>query len=114
MPLISFWKSAKDEVLKMSIEQIVSSAGDGNLLDNSLCCHEFRQYLSVAPIESLFDYARHCLENSFNKSGLVLQDIVNEFDDGSILKPKTAFIKGSAMPLDMTVFGVRRTSPISS
>jgi hypothetical protein len=35
--------------------------------------------LNVAPIERLFDYARHCLESSFNKSGLVLQDIVNEF-----------------------------------
>ncbi|MBM3763287.1 MAG: hypothetical protein FJW36_23980 [Acidobacteria bacterium] len=79
MPLLSFWKSAKEDVLKMSVEQIVSSAGDGNLLDNSSCCQEFRQFLSVAPIERLFDYSRHCLENSFNKSGLVLQDIVNEF-----------------------------------
>jgi len=79
MPLLSFWKSAKDDVLKMSIEQIVSSAGDGNLLDNSPCCHEFREFLSVAPSERLFDYARHCLESSFKDSGLVLQDIVNEF-----------------------------------
>src|SRR5439155_21819727 len=39
----------------------------------------FRQFLNVAPIERLFDYARHCLESSFNKSGLALQDIVNEF-----------------------------------
>jgi hypothetical protein len=79
MPLISFWKSAKDDVLKMTIEQIVSSAGSGNLLDNSACSAEFRQFLSVAPSERLFDYARHCLDNSFSKSGLVLQDIVNEF-----------------------------------
>jgi hypothetical protein len=79
MPLLSFWKNAKEDVLRMSVEQIVSSAGDGNLLDNSPCGQEFRQYLSVAPIERLFDYARHCLESSFNKSGLVLQDIVNEF-----------------------------------
>ncbi len=62
----------------MTIEQVVSSAADGNLLDNSSCCIEFRQFLSGAPIESLFGYARHCLESSFNKSGLVLQDIVNE------------------------------------
>jgi hypothetical protein len=33
----------------------------------------------AATVERLFDYARHCLENSFNKSGLVLQDIVNEY-----------------------------------
>ena len=78
MPLLQFWKAAKEEVLKMTIEQVVSSAGDGILHDHSACSAEFRQYLNVAPIERLFDYARHCLESSFNKSGLVLQDIVNE------------------------------------
>src|SRR5207248_9689702 len=50
-----------------------------HLHDNSPCSAEFRKYLSVAPVERLFDYARHCLESSFNKSGLVLQDIVSEF-----------------------------------
>lgn len=79
MALLQFWKNAKDDVLKLTIEQVVSNAGDGNLHDHSPCCGEFRQFLNVAPIERLFDYARHCLENSFNKSGLVLQDIVNEF-----------------------------------
>ena len=79
MPLLSFWKNAKDEVLSLTIEQVVSNAGDGNLRDSGACSEEFRQYLNVAPIERLFEYARHCLESSFNKSGLVLQDIVNEF-----------------------------------
>jgi hypothetical protein len=79
VPLLSFWKNAKDEVLKLTIEQVVSNAGDGNLRDSGPCSEEFRQYLNVAPIERLFEYARHCLESSFNKSGLVLQDIVNEF-----------------------------------
>src|SRR5579864_5774532 len=79
MPLLSFWKTAKEDVLRLSIEQIVSNAGDGNLLDGSPCAHEFREFLSVVPSERLFDYARHCLESSFNKSGLVLQDIVSEF-----------------------------------
>lgn len=78
MPLLSFWKTARDEVLKLTIEQVVASAGDGNLRDNTLSCSEFRQFLNVVPVERLFDYARHCLENSFNRSGLVLQDIVNE------------------------------------
>src|SRR5437899_2644870 len=78
MPLLSFWKSAKDEVLKMTIEQVVSSVGDGSLRDQSNCSDEFRTFLKAAPSERLFDYSRHCLESSFNKSGLVLQDIVNE------------------------------------
>jgi hypothetical protein len=79
MPLLSFWKNAKEEVLKLTIEQVVSNAGDGNLRDSAPCSIEFRQFLSVVPVERLFGYARHCLESSFNKSGLVLQDIVSEF-----------------------------------
>jgi hypothetical protein len=79
VPLLSFWKNAKDEVLKLTVEQVVSNAGDGTLRDSAPCSEEFRQFLSVAPVERLFDYARHCLEHPFNKSGLVLQDIVNEF-----------------------------------
>lgn len=79
MPLLSFWKNAKEDVLKMTIEQVVSSAGNGNLNDHSACSDELREYLSVAPIERLVEYSRHCFESSFNKSGLVLQDIVNEY-----------------------------------
>jgi hypothetical protein len=78
MPLLSFWKSNRDEVLKLSIEQIVSSAGDGNLKDNGPCSEELRGFFKVSPSEHLFSYARWCLENAFEKSGLVLQDIVNE------------------------------------
>jgi hypothetical protein len=78
MPLLSFWKSAREAVLKLTIEQVVANAGDGNLRDQAPCSQEFREFLTVVPVEHIFDYARHCLENSFNKSGLVLQDIVNE------------------------------------
>lgn len=78
MPLLSFWKTTKDEVLKLSIEQVVSSAGDGNLRDQSECSAELRHFLSVVPSDRLFGYARHCLETPFNRSGLVLQEIVNE------------------------------------
>ncbi len=78
MALLSFWKSNKDEVLKLTVEQVLSNAGDGNLRDNTECSTEFRQFLRMAPSERLFGYARHCLEKAFDKSGLVLQDIVNE------------------------------------
>jgi hypothetical protein len=40
MALLSFWKSNRDEVLKLTIEQIVSNAGDGNLRDSSSCSQE--------------------------------------------------------------------------
>jgi hypothetical protein len=78
MPLLSFWKSARDEVLSLNIEQVVANAGDGNLRDSASSSHELREFLSVVPIEKLFYYARYCRESAFNKSGLVLQDVVNE------------------------------------
>jgi hypothetical protein len=78
MPLLSFWRSAKEEVLNLSIEQVVANAGDGALRDQSPCSLEFRDFLGKVPVESLFGYARHCLDRAFTRSGLVLQDIVNE------------------------------------
>jgi hypothetical protein len=78
MALLSFWKSNRDEVLNLTIEQVVSNAGDGILRDQSSCSDEFRTFLSEVPSERLFDYARHCLESAYNKKGLVLQDIVHE------------------------------------
>jgi hypothetical protein len=42
----------------------VTNAGDGALKDDSPCCQELRD---------------HCLSSAFNKSGTVLQDLINEF-----------------------------------
>jgi hypothetical protein len=75
---MSFWNSNREEVIKLSIEQIVSNAGDGSLRDDTMTSQELRTFLNVVPSDRLFAYARHCLETSFNKSGLVLQDLVNE------------------------------------
>jgi hypothetical protein len=98
MALLSFWKSNKDEVLKQTIEQVVSNAGKGILRDQTECSIEFRLFLKVAASDQLFGYARHCLEVPFNNSGLVLQDIVNELgrrldfdaEDGLYQGKKTA------------------------
>jgi hypothetical protein len=78
MPLLAFWKSAPDTVAQLTIEQIVSSAGDGVLKDNSPCSTEFREYLAQIPSSKIAAYIEHCLTSSFNKSGIVLQDLVNE------------------------------------
>ena len=78
MPLNDIWKADKASVLQMTIEQIVSIAGDGKLSDNSKCQLELRDYLTEASTESLAGYSSHCLDNPFPKSGQVLQDIVNE------------------------------------
>lgn len=61
-----------------TIAQLVAYFGDGNLSQDSECSKELRQHLSDASFEKLQEYARHCLEAKFEKSGFVLQDIVNE------------------------------------
>lgn len=78
MALLSIWSSNPEAVLSLSIEQIVAMAGNGKLLDDSECSKELRAFLSQVPSEKLADYADHCLTSGFNKSGMVLQDIVNE------------------------------------
>jgi hypothetical protein len=78
MPLLNFWKNSKEDVLKLRIDQVVSNAGEGLLRDHSPCSLELRQFLNIAPAESLFGYANQCLEKSFSDSGLALQDVVNE------------------------------------
>ena len=95
MPLLSFWKSAKEEVLNLSIEQVVANAGDGVLRDQSACSAEFRDFLGKVPVENLFGYAGHCLDKGFNRSGLVLQDIVNEFGRRLVFQVEDGLYQGT-------------------
>lgn len=78
MPLLSIWQSNPDAILSMTIEQIVASAGNGQLKDDSECAKELRGFLGQVATAKLAEYANHCLTDSFAKSGFVLQDIVNE------------------------------------
>lgn len=78
MALISLWASNPDAIITMSIGQIVATAGDGDLRDDSECSVELRSFLSQVSSEKLAEYANYCFTTGFGKSGLVLQDIVNE------------------------------------
>lgn len=78
MPLLSLWTTNKEAVDQFSIEQVVATAGDGSLKDQSPCSLELRDYPSQIPTAKIASYAQHCLSNRFNKSGMVLQDLVNE------------------------------------
>ena len=78
MPLIQLWNKTPNTVLQMNLKQIVSNAGDGILADESACSKELRHYFKGIPEEKLFEYVKYCLENGFDKSGLVLQDLINE------------------------------------
>lgn len=78
MALLSIWNSNPDAVLQFSIEQVVSAAGNGKLLDASECSSEIREFFSQVRTEVLAKYADHCMTTSFSNSGAILQDIVNE------------------------------------
>ncbi len=78
MPLLSLWQANPQAVRQLNIEQLVGTAGDGRLRDGSECQQELQEYLRQASVEALAKYADYCLTSSFNKSGQVLQDIINE------------------------------------
>lgn len=78
MALLDICQSAPATLEKLNIEQIVATAGDGNLGDDSECSRELRSYLASAPLETLSRYAERCLDTAFTHSGRVLQDIINE------------------------------------
>jgi hypothetical protein len=78
MPLLALWKADQSAVLSMNLQQIITTAGDGTLRDNSDCCSEFRAFLGSVSSEKLEEYADRCLTTSFPHSGRALQDIINE------------------------------------
>lgn len=78
MPLLSLWNSDPVSVNQFTIEQVVATAGNGDLRDDSICADELRSFLSQVPTKKLAEYTNHCLSSGFAKSGMVLQDLVNE------------------------------------
>jgi hypothetical protein len=78
MPLMSLWSSNQSAISEFSVEQVVATAGDGNLRDKSICSEELRAYFAEIPIKKLASYVDQCLNSHFLKSGFVLQDLVNE------------------------------------
>lgn len=62
----------------MTIQQILSAAGDGHLRDGSECSKELTTFLSEVSTDKLATYVEHCLTTPFTDSGKVLQDLVNE------------------------------------
>ncbi len=75
---LTFWKSSPETVEQLTIEQVVSNAGDGVLKDNSSCSAELREYLAQIPSSKVASYIEQCLSAGFSKGGMVLQDLVNE------------------------------------
>jgi hypothetical protein len=78
MSLVNLWKENPDNVKTKHIQQIISFAGSGQLLDGSETSKEFRGFLSYIPSSLLQRYASECVGDKFDDRGLALQDVVNE------------------------------------
>ncbi|HZZ15619.1 MAG TPA: hypothetical protein VFE08_06620 [Candidatus Sulfotelmatobacter sp.] len=76
--LLTLLKADPAQIEAFSIEQVVALCGNGKLTDNSSCSQELREYLQIAKSQSLFRYLEACLLKGFDKSGPVLQDVINE------------------------------------
>lgn len=79
MALTSFWLSSESELSTKHVQAMVGLAGEGRLRDSGGASAEFREFLSVIPIDQLARYAFECLgEEKFADGGRALQDIINE------------------------------------
>lgn len=78
MPLLQLWTSSPDAVGQFTIEQVVTTAGDGVLKDGSICSHEFRSYVSEVSTDKIDSYVEQCLASAFARGGMVLRDLINE------------------------------------
>ena len=78
MALIDLWKTSRSQLEDKNVQQVITFAGDGRLVDNGSASLEFRAFLQEVPTELLGHYAVECLATAFPNSGLALQDVVNE------------------------------------
>lgn len=75
---LALLKASLDLLAAKSVKQIIGIAGSGKLADENVTSQEFRTLLGELPSELLERYSIECLEESFQDSGLVLQDLINE------------------------------------
>jgi hypothetical protein len=78
MPLLDIWAKTPNQLEDKQVHQLIAFAGAGKLLDESTCSKEFRSFLAIVPSKKLEKYSEQCLTDSFQDSGLALQDVVNE------------------------------------
>lgn len=72
------WQTARDQIIDKHVQQVITWAGSGKLLDNSETSSEFRSFLSQVPAEILERYIFQCLTDKFDGNGFALQDLVNQ------------------------------------
>ena len=79
MPLNELFETSKETIKSMKIEQLVAIAGGAKKLnDNTETQKDLRDFFLKIEPEKLEEYSNDCINDSFENSGFVLQDIVNE------------------------------------
>jgi hypothetical protein len=78
MSLVDLWSKLRSQLEVKHVQQIITIAGTGKLLDGGDASKEFREFLSTVPSYLLLRYAEECLTGKFEANGLALQDIVNQ------------------------------------
>ncbi|MFH0813386.1 MAG: hypothetical protein V2A69_11205 [Pseudomonadota bacterium] len=97
MPTISeLWQQNKQYLLEKKLQQVLSFCGDGKLKDGNDTSAQFRDYLGLVPTSVLRSYAQECLQDSFQDSGLALQDIVNQIGMRLGFEVKPGVYRGSS------------------
>jgi hypothetical protein len=75
------WKENKEGIQSKTLAQILKFAGEGKLADGNECSSEFRELLTVLPLEVVREYANQLItakETDFPDRSFALQDLVNE------------------------------------
>lgn len=92
-PILVLLKNSPEQVEEFKIQQVVSICADGKLTDSSECSRQLREFLKIAPSRKLIEYVDQCL-GSFDQSGFILQDIVNELGRRLDYRVVDGFYKG--------------------
>ena len=105
MALLDLWNDSPEQLQDKQVHQLIAFAGAGRLLDNTSCCPEFRAFLAAVSSANLSLYSDQCLAQSFQDSGLALQDIVNEVGARLGVTVKAGRYRGTTNTLGSTVCG---------
>jgi len=92
--IVDLWNSDRELLKNKTVQQILAFSGEGKLKDNSSTSFEFRKLLDIIPSQLLTDYGKECLAISFQDSGFVLQDIVNQIGVRLGFEVENGFYRG--------------------
>ena len=91
--LLNIWKQNRSFFSGKKLSQIIAFAGDGNI-ESEATYKQIRELFSEIPTSTIKEYVEECL-HGFDKSGFVLQDLVNEIGNRLGFKVTNGRYRGS-------------------